>query len=191
MRSQLQLHRQYFRRNSHASQSREIQGLRREIRFGPRFGRGSRQIRVRHGQTFRELRVAEGGAAIREAHDARATGPRNAIDRAKAGELARRTAVLRNGAEHDRAGGRSSVCSRSDHGTDGCRCHASWARARRRGEGAPAMGRTDHRIGWLARLASCARQAARRRHGQGTRRYDGDRSDLRRHIAGRCRAIRT
>ena len=29
----------------------KFRGYVREIRFGPRFGRGSRQIRVRHGQT--------------------------------------------------------------------------------------------------------------------------------------------
>lgn len=37
-----------------------------------------------------------------------------------------RAAVLRDGVEHDRAGGLAPVCSRSDHGTDGCLCRAPW-----------------------------------------------------------------
>src|SRR5882757_7962520 len=56
MRSQLQLHRQCFRRHCDSSQSGKIQGIRREIRFGSRVGDGSRQICVRHGQVFRNLR---------------------------------------------------------------------------------------------------------------------------------------
>src|SRR5437868_8755575 len=55
MRSQLQLHRQCFRRHCVSSQSRKIQGIRREIRFGSCVGDGSRQICVRHGQAFRNL----------------------------------------------------------------------------------------------------------------------------------------
>src|SRR6266446_5876359 len=56
MRSQLQLHRQCFRRHCDSSQSRKIQGIRREIRFGSCVGDGSRQICVRHGQVFRDVR---------------------------------------------------------------------------------------------------------------------------------------
>src|SRR6267154_6593488 len=56
MRSQLQLHRQCFRRHCESSQSGKIQGLRREIRFGSCVGDGSGQIRFRHGQAFRNLR---------------------------------------------------------------------------------------------------------------------------------------
>src|SRR2546429_4012943 len=52
MRSQLQLHRQCFRRSCVSSQSRRI---RREIWFGSCVGDGSRQIRFRHGQAFRNL----------------------------------------------------------------------------------------------------------------------------------------
>src|SRR5260370_12532830 len=55
MRSQLQLHRQCFRRSCDSSQSRKIQGIRREIRYGPCVGDGSGQIRFRHGQAFRNL----------------------------------------------------------------------------------------------------------------------------------------
>src|SRR6266403_4192805 len=55
MRSQLQFRRQYFRRSCDSSQSRKIQGIRREIRFGSCLGDGSRQIRFRHGQVFRNL----------------------------------------------------------------------------------------------------------------------------------------
>src|SRR5258708_12105909 len=55
MRSQLQLHRQYFRRHCDSSQSRKIQGIRREIRFGSCVGDGSRQICVGHRQAFRNL----------------------------------------------------------------------------------------------------------------------------------------
>src|SRR5713101_1102035 len=55
MRSQLQLHRQCFRRHCDSSQSRKIQGIRREIWFGSCVGDGSRQIRFRHGQAFRNL----------------------------------------------------------------------------------------------------------------------------------------
>src|SRR6202795_2013677 len=53
MRSQLQLHRQCFRRHCDSSQSRKIQGVRREIRFGSCVGNGSGQICVRHRQAFR------------------------------------------------------------------------------------------------------------------------------------------
>src|SRR5216684_346218 len=55
MRSYLQLHRQCFRRSCDSSQSRKIQGIRREIRFGSCVGDGSRQIRFRHGQVFWNL----------------------------------------------------------------------------------------------------------------------------------------
>src|SRR6201991_4519409 len=55
MRSQLQLHCQCFRRRCDSSKSCKIQGIRREIRLGPCFGGGSRQIRFRHGQAFRNL----------------------------------------------------------------------------------------------------------------------------------------
>ena len=55
MRSQLQLHRQCFRRHCDSSQSRKIQGIRREIWFRSCVGGGSRQIRFRHGQAFRNL----------------------------------------------------------------------------------------------------------------------------------------
>src|SRR5713226_5745893 len=55
MRSQLQLHRQCFRRHCDPSQSSKIQGIRREIRFGSCVGDSSRQIRFRHGQTFRNV----------------------------------------------------------------------------------------------------------------------------------------
>src|ERR1700704_690245 len=56
MRSQLQLHRQCFRRHCDSSQSRKIQGIRREIWFGSCVGDGSRKIRFRHGQAFRDVR---------------------------------------------------------------------------------------------------------------------------------------
>src|ERR1700722_1982840 len=56
MRSQLQLHRQYYRRHRDSSQSRKIQGIRREIWFCSCVGDGSRQICVRHGQVFRDVR---------------------------------------------------------------------------------------------------------------------------------------
>src|SRR6266481_4318929 len=56
MRSYLQLHRQCFRRSCDSSQSRKIQGIRREIRIGSCVGDGSRQICVRHGQVFRDVR---------------------------------------------------------------------------------------------------------------------------------------
>src|SRR6267142_3998643 len=55
MRSQLQLHRQCFRRSCDSSQSRKIQGIRSEIWFGSCVGDGSGQIRFRHGQAFRNL----------------------------------------------------------------------------------------------------------------------------------------
>src|SRR5882672_5355364 len=55
MRSQLQLHRQCFRRHCDSSQSRKIQGIRREIRFRSCVGDGSGQIRFRHGQAFWNL----------------------------------------------------------------------------------------------------------------------------------------
>src|SRR5712671_6368538 len=55
MRSHLQLHRQCFRRHRNSSQSGEIQGICREIRFGSCVGDGSGQIRFRHGQAFRNL----------------------------------------------------------------------------------------------------------------------------------------
>src|SRR5258707_7851136 len=55
MRSQLQLHRQCFRRHCDSSQSCKIQGIRREIWFRSCLGDGSRQIRFRHGQAFRNL----------------------------------------------------------------------------------------------------------------------------------------
>src|SRR6266478_5106400 len=55
MRSQLQLHHQCFRRHFDSSQSRKIQGIRREIRFGSCVGDGSRQICVGHRQAFRNL----------------------------------------------------------------------------------------------------------------------------------------
>src|SRR5882757_8089939 len=56
MRSQLQLHRQHCRRHCDSSQSGKIQGIRREIRFGSRLGDGAREIRLRHRQTFSDLR---------------------------------------------------------------------------------------------------------------------------------------
>src|SRR5258708_10381401 len=56
MRSQLQLHRQCFRRHCDSSQSCKIQGIRREIWFRSCVGDGSRQICVRHGQVFRDVR---------------------------------------------------------------------------------------------------------------------------------------
>jgi hypothetical protein len=56
MRPQLQLHCQCFRRSRDPSQSRKIQGIRREIWFGSCVGDGSRQICVRHGQAFRDVR---------------------------------------------------------------------------------------------------------------------------------------
>src|SRR5260221_2490031 len=55
MRSQLQLHRQCFRRHCDPSKSGKIQGIRREIRYRPCVGDGSGQIRFRHGQAFRNL----------------------------------------------------------------------------------------------------------------------------------------
>src|SRR5882757_9883427 len=55
MRSHLQLHCQCFRRSFDASQPRKIQGIRREIWLGSCVGDGSGQIRVRHGQAFRNL----------------------------------------------------------------------------------------------------------------------------------------
>src|SRR6266404_4950583 len=55
MRSQLQLHRQYFRRHCDTSKSRKIQGIRREIRLRSCVGDGPGQIRFRHGQAFRNL----------------------------------------------------------------------------------------------------------------------------------------
>jgi hypothetical protein len=83
---------------------------------------------------FPVARVADDGAATRDVHDAPATGLRNAIDRVKTGEFVR-TADLRDGVKHDRAGGLAPVCSRSDHGKDGCRCGAPRARARRGAKG--------------------------------------------------------
>src|SRR5258708_32269351 len=56
MRSQLQLLRQYFRWHCDSSQSRKIQGIRREIRLGSCVRDGSRQICGRHGQAFRDVR---------------------------------------------------------------------------------------------------------------------------------------
>ena len=56
MRPQLQFHRQYCRRHCNSSQSGEIQGIRREIRRGPRLGDGSRQICVRHGEACWNVR---------------------------------------------------------------------------------------------------------------------------------------
>src|SRR6202795_1426026 len=56
MRSQLQLHCQCFRRSCDSSQSRKIQGIRCEIWFGSCDRDGSRQICVRHGQAFRDVR---------------------------------------------------------------------------------------------------------------------------------------
>src|ERR1700694_1182775 len=56
MRSQLQLHRQCFRRHCDSSQSRKIQRIRRAIGFGSCVGDGSGQICVRHGQVFRDVR---------------------------------------------------------------------------------------------------------------------------------------
>src|ERR1700674_723550 len=55
MRSKLKLCRQCFRRHCDSSQSRKIQGIRREIWFGSCVGDGSRQICVRHGQVFRDV----------------------------------------------------------------------------------------------------------------------------------------
>jgi hypothetical protein len=55
MRSQLQLHCRRFRRHCDSSQSRKIQRVRREIRFGSCVGDGSGQICFRHGQAFRNL----------------------------------------------------------------------------------------------------------------------------------------
>src|SRR6266446_10242968 len=55
MRPHLQLHCQCFRRHRNSSQSGEIQGICREIRFGSCVGDGSGQICVRHGQAFRNL----------------------------------------------------------------------------------------------------------------------------------------
>src|ERR1700730_11355390 len=55
MRSHLQLHCQRFRRSRDPSQSREIPGVRREIRFGSGVGDSSGQIRFRHRQAFRNL----------------------------------------------------------------------------------------------------------------------------------------
>src|SRR5260370_19048763 len=56
MRSQLRLHCQCFQWHCDSSQSRKIQGIRREIWFGSCVGDGSRQICVRHGQVFRDVR---------------------------------------------------------------------------------------------------------------------------------------
>src|SRR5216684_1770455 len=56
MRSHLQLHCRCFRRSCDPSQSRKIQGIRREIWFRSCVGDGSRQVCVRHRQVFRDIR---------------------------------------------------------------------------------------------------------------------------------------
>ena len=55
--------------------------------------------------------VAENGAAAREVRDARATGPRNAIEQFEKGNTVPRAADARGGIEDDRVGGDASVCS--------------------------------------------------------------------------------
>src|ERR1700681_20368 len=55
MRSCLQLHRQCFQRSCDASQPREVQRIRREIRRGSRFGDRSRQTRLGLRQTLQHL----------------------------------------------------------------------------------------------------------------------------------------
>src|SRR5882757_8902217 len=90
---------------------------------------------------FSKPRVAENGAAALEVRDAQATGPPNAIDQFEKGNTVPRAADVRGGTKDDCAGSRTPVCSWADHGTDGCRRRAAWARARRDGQGAPLLGR--------------------------------------------------
>src|SRR5258708_36980087 len=56
MRCHVQCLRQYLRWHCDSSQSRKIQGIRREIRLGSCVRDGSRQICGRHGQAFRDVR---------------------------------------------------------------------------------------------------------------------------------------
>src|SRR6266404_1590832 len=74
--------------------------------------------------SFLEPRVAEDGPAAPEVRDARATGPRNAIDRFKKRNTVLRTADLRGGIKDGRTGSHTPVCSRAEHRTNGYRCQA-------------------------------------------------------------------
>src|SRR4051794_8688858 len=73
-----------------------------------------------------ERRATAGGAAARGLRDARAIGPRNAIDRDNERSTGPRTVELRGGIEDDCVGSHAPACSRAHLRKDGCRCRAAW-----------------------------------------------------------------
>ena len=173
-----------------SSQSRKIQGIRREIRFGSCVGDGSRQIRFRHGQAFRNLgsRKMErprGKCAMHGLLD-RTTQLTNLESETPCPEPPTCEAALKTTAlaatllfAHGQTTERTvNAAERLGHALGvTVRVLPYWGELTVEFEGAPT-------------LANRSRQAARRRHGQGTGRHDGDRSGLPRQIVGRGCAIR-